>query len=582
MSNISYRAKRVRAEEHGLGQPRVSADSNKRKGVRAGVGSFLLRLIGGMIAGASLWILVSRFVVPAIIESAYRGETLPFLNNLISGQAVYPVEHYLAAWATISWRVLGMLFVFGLLPLPLVATGAELQRYLEARYWRVLTLHSAAMNTGLALAAFTLVFYLYFYNPVGYVYFVAEDWFAEYGSFVAWGMASCFLTWLLLKYRETRKPGLVLLALGTFFVAMEEISWGQRILGLPTPKLFADYNLQNETNLHNLIDLNAPDYMIAGIVIFLWAIILPILVKRWSPFQDWCGRLGIPIIPSHLWPVFLLAILCLIYLPVPRGPEWAELFLGLSVGALALNVVLTMQRGTKVQGTPAICATVSMIVTVSILTLSLVWLFSTVEHLKHDLNQFAAERLPREGMYRQAEMLFDYINEHPQFTTPETRFRHGVLLMRSGQAVKAKKVLESALTEQVRFQQERPDSPIPHRIAGQVLALLGREDEAKHQFLKAIEKDWHRFKQTSDAAARAWTQWSLAQTLLAMGDSERALEQASMAHAVAPDRSTEFWIDYWMRENLRAPQVSKEGRAEALRRKHQQKIEGAPLRDETQ
>ena len=67
MSNISYRAKLVRVEGGGLGQPRASGYSDERKRVRTEVGSFFVRLIGGIIAVALLWILVSRFVVPALI-----------------------------------------------------------------------------------------------------------------------------------------------------------------------------------------------------------------------------------------------------------------------------------------------------------------------------------------------------------------------------------------------------------------------------------------------------------------------------------------------------------------------------------
>ncbi len=61
---------------------------------------------------------------------------------------------------------------------------------------------------------------------------------------------------------------------GLFFimVAMEEISWGQRIFGWNTPSGFADLNLHGETNLHNLPILENLEYpailamAVAGIV----------------------------------------------------------------------------------------------------------------------------------------------------------------------------------------------------------------------------------------------------------------------------------------------------------------------------
>jgi len=44
-----------------------------------------------------------------------------------------------------------------------------------------------------------------------------------------------------------------LLAFLFFFAAGEEISWGQRIFGIETPEYFMEKNLQQETNLHNLV-----------------------------------------------------------------------------------------------------------------------------------------------------------------------------------------------------------------------------------------------------------------------------------------------------------------------------------------
>ena len=44
----------------------------------------------------------------------------------------------------------------------------------------------------------------------------------------------------------------MVLALGLFFIAGEEISWGQKILHFHTPTSWGKYNYQNETNIHNL------------------------------------------------------------------------------------------------------------------------------------------------------------------------------------------------------------------------------------------------------------------------------------------------------------------------------------------
>ena len=236
---------------------------------------FLFRAAIGLLSALVFWIILATFVVPAIIESAYRGESAPFLNDLISGQATHPVEHCLASWQEVSGNLLKMLVVVALLPVPLVINSRRGRSYLGGKLGRTLVLNPIAMNTILALFGLALVFYLYFLDPVRYVYLVAEDCWAEYATFMTWGIAFCSMVWALLKHRDLRRPGLVLLALGAFFVAMEEISWGQRILGLQSSTFLVERNRQGEVNLHNLIVF--PRYSVIAIGVLLWSVALPVL-----------------------------------------------------------------------------------------------------------------------------------------------------------------------------------------------------------------------------------------------------------------------------------------------------------------
>ncbi|MGH7410860.1 MAG: hypothetical protein ACREJ6_07370 [Candidatus Methylomirabilis sp.] len=519
---------------------------------------FLFKLVGGLISIAFLWIIFSRFMVPAVIESAYRGESFSFLNSIISGQAIHPVEHYLAAWEEISWRIFGVIVVVGLLPLPLVATGPEVQSYLERRYGNAWTLMPGVLTTTLSLVGLMSIFYLFYFYPVGYVYLIAEDHWGEYGQFVSWAMASCFLTWMLIKDRGFRKPGFVLLALGTFFVAMEEISWGQRIVGFASPAFFAESTLQGEITLHNL----GPGIAwrltwVAIIAIFLCGI-LPLFIRKWGWLRKWCDKLGIPSVRIHIWPLFLLAIFYHVSCPLLfRCDELRELFLSIAIVILSLDLVLTMRRGTRVRPAPTIVATVSMMLTVAILTAFLAQLYNWPSALTGNLNLFAKTLYPNAGMYPQAEMLFEYMNQHPQFLKMETHAEHGALLMRMGEHGKAKEILEIALAEQKRFQNETPDDPEPYRNAGKVLTLLGRAEEAQEEFQGALEKDRARLERATGARVRARVRWSLGITLLASGDAEAASAQLAMARAIAPDRRTQYLIDEWIQRNLKKDALAK-------------------------
>jgi predicted DCC family thiol-disulfide oxidoreductase YuxK len=55
-----------------------------------------------MLLSLGLWIVFGKLVVPPVIESAYRGESWPFLNGMIRGQAVHPVRHYLQVWDRVA------------------------------------------------------------------------------------------------------------------------------------------------------------------------------------------------------------------------------------------------------------------------------------------------------------------------------------------------------------------------------------------------------------------------------------------------------------------------------------------------
>ena len=45
------------------------------------------------------------WVVPATIESAYRGDSWSFLNRMIDGQSTHPVVDYLQDWYRIAVKL---------------------------------------------------------------------------------------------------------------------------------------------------------------------------------------------------------------------------------------------------------------------------------------------------------------------------------------------------------------------------------------------------------------------------------------------------------------------------------------------
>lgn len=69
-------------------------------------------------------------------------------------------------------------------------------------------------------------------------------------------------------------------AVGSFFIAGEELSWGQWIFEWTTPAEWAEINDQHETNLHNVSSwLDQKPFIIMSIGVLVGGIIIPILQK---------------------------------------------------------------------------------------------------------------------------------------------------------------------------------------------------------------------------------------------------------------------------------------------------------------
>jgi predicted DCC family thiol-disulfide oxidoreductase YuxK len=80
-----------------------------------------------VLMGLLVWIIFTTLIVPPVIESAYRGESWPFLNRMIRGQAKHSVGHYLQLWYSVS--VVGLVVSsLGVLLIGLVSSSPAFMR----------------------------------------------------------------------------------------------------------------------------------------------------------------------------------------------------------------------------------------------------------------------------------------------------------------------------------------------------------------------------------------------------------------------------------------------------------------------
>src|SRR5437016_13046206 len=57
--------------------------------------AYHIRLLLVLMGLSLVWIMFAKLIVAPVIESAYPGESLSFLNRIIHGQGVHSVHHYL-------------------------------------------------------------------------------------------------------------------------------------------------------------------------------------------------------------------------------------------------------------------------------------------------------------------------------------------------------------------------------------------------------------------------------------------------------------------------------------------------------
>jgi hypothetical protein len=147
---------------------------------------------------------------------------------------------------------------------------------------------------------------------------------------VEWGTAVLFFVAAIARLYAaagTRRTFDGLVGLFCFFVAGEEISWGQRLLGFTPAAVFLEYNTQQEANVHNFAGVFGHPKWILMIALAGYGLLLP-AAGRTPTTHRLLDRLGATAPPASLAPWFLVAIVLLVWYPVTFTGEWVELLAG--------------------------------------------------------------------------------------------------------------------------------------------------------------------------------------------------------------------------------------------------------------
>ena len=109
------------------------------------------------------------------------------------------------------------------------------------------------------------------------------------------------------EYTSLNKLAFLLLALAFLFGAGEEISWGQRILGVETPQAIAESNAQRELTFCNLSRFDGLFTFETAFQLFWlgFGIAIPVLCALSATLRRFVSRL-IPILPLWLAALFVV------------------------------------------------------------------------------------------------------------------------------------------------------------------------------------------------------------------------------------------------------------------------------------
>ncbi len=353
-----------------------------------------------------------------------------------------------------------------------------------------------------------------------------------------------------------RRLGPGLFGVACFLVAMEEISWGERILNVSAPAFFQNENLQGELTLHNLAGPADYNHHIVRTTV-LFAFVWPV-ASRWIPWlQTLRRRFGIPSVPVELLPFFVVPVLIYYWylsprvLRIPYAFEIVELTLGIALAVLAGDV-LRQTGSDRHAGQRAVAATVAILAGVWLLAAPLVFFFSNDAATKRELHKFTAHYFPGRVMPREALRVHDYFAQHPDMRSPETRFHEGILLIRLGREESGRLALELALRE---ADQKRAAKPGVLRLASLAQEYLGQEEKARRTFAEAIREDNLRAA-TDHIFDRAQALASLGITHLAQRSRGKAETAFAAVDSLALTRGQRYRTNRWIdREQGRLREV---------------------------
>ena len=180
---------------------------------------------------------------------------------------------------------------------------------------------------------------------------LVEDHAVEWFTFVGLIVAALFFAMAAVRTKSTYRSWryfFSVFAVLLFLGGMEEISWGQRVLGIQTPETWAEHNDQGELNIHNTLqELTSPIKTKhgVGLVMLLYGFVVPYFMRKGKlRLPDLITR-RMPFPPPFLYTGFFVGALFMLDMPTEREEEIGEFLLAMCLALFGIHMAGIVGEG---------------------------------------------------------------------------------------------------------------------------------------------------------------------------------------------------------------------------------------------
>jgi hypothetical protein len=341
-------------------------------------------------------------------------------------------------------------------------------------------------NCILALAFTVFIFAAFRWMPIAYMHLIVEDSYGEYFTFAGYLVSSLLLLSALIINRDLRKPLYFLLTACFFIMAMEEISWGQRIMNFNTPENMLFINSQNEFNFHNLFFVHVkPAYVF---VVTFWALILPFLVKRFRAIRNITDKFAVPVLSLEYIPLFALSLFFFIFEVVPKSDEINEMLFAFAFLSFSNSIFIESLKKRKPGGKSLLLYSCAGLIVSLIFTVFLSINFPDYNSQKTYMLDFASRHYPKHGMMENSGKIFSLLLNNPHLKDDNVLLQYGIFLDKKGCKEKSAEILNSVLLSQQNKIDADINDPGPNITRGDIYYHLKNYEKFQSEYSIGIKK----------------------------------------------------------------------------------------------